>query len=219
MRLDISSTQGPQRLLAGAVAGLVAGGLAWPFDGLARGLFGWCCAVAVYLLLAWRLAATCDAQRVRKRAQELDQPNLLILAVMLLAVAVSVVVIGMLLKQVKDMSDLQRGLHVGLGVVALAASWLLIHTLFAFHYAHRYYQAEKTSHSRDGAGLDFPGKAEPDYFDFLYYSYVVGMTSQVSDVQVTSREMRRLTLLHGVLSFGFNMVVLALSINVVASTI
>lgn len=219
MRLDITSTQGPQRLLYAGAAGIVAGGLAWPFDMLARGLFGWCCAVAVYLLLAWRLAATCDAQRVRKRAQELDQPNMLILAVMLLAVAVSMVVIGMLLKQVKDMGDVQRVLHIVLGVVSLAGSWLLIHTLFTFHYAHRYYQAEKATGSTEEAGLDFPGKAEPDYFDFLYYSYVVGMTSQVSDVQVTSREMRRLTLLHGVLSFAFNMVVLALSINVVASAI
>ena len=101
----------------GAAAGLVAGGLAWPFDVLARGLFGWCCAVAVYLLLAWRLAATCDAQRVRNRAQSLDQPNMLILAVMLLAVAVSVVVIGMLLKQVKDMGELERALDIALGVV------------------------------------------------------------------------------------------------------
>ncbi|RYY88765.1 MAG: DUF1345 domain-containing protein [Comamonadaceae bacterium] len=219
MRIDISSTQGPQRLLYAGVAGIAVGALAWPLDALARGLVGWCAAVTVYLLLAWRLAATCDAPRVRKRAQSLDQPNMLILAVMLLAVAVSVVVIGMLLKQVKDMGELERALHIALGVVSLAGSWLLIHTLFTFHYAHRYYQAEKAANSTEAAGLDFPGKAEPDYFDFLYYSYVVGMTSQVSDVQATSREMRRLTLLHGVLSFAFNMVVLALSINVVASTI
>ncbi|RYF34617.1 MAG: DUF1345 domain-containing protein [Comamonadaceae bacterium] len=219
MRLDITSTQGPKRLLYAGAAGIAIGALAWPLEVLARGLVGWCAAVAVYLLLAWRLAATCDAERVRKRAQALDQPNMLILAVMLLAVAVSMVVIGMLLKQVKDMGELERALHIALGVVSLAGSWLLIHTLFTFHYAHRYYQAEKSANSTEAAGLDFPGKAEPDYFDFLYYSYVVGMTSQVSDVQATSREMRRLTLLHGVLSFGFNMVVLALSINVVASAI
>ncbi|AMM23498.1 DUF1345 domain-containing protein [Variovorax sp. PAMC 28711] len=219
MRLDISSTQGPQRLLYGAGAGVLAGVLAYPLDGLARGLFGWCCAVVVYLLLVWRLAMTCDAKRVRARAQALDQPNMLILFAMLVAIGVSVVVIGMLLRQVKDMGDLDRALHIGLGVVSLAGSWLLIHTLFTFHYAHRYYQAEKSADSSKQAGLDFPGTEDPDYFDFLYYSYVVGMTSQVSDVQVTSRQMRRLTLLHGVLAFAFNMVVLALSINVVASAI
>jgi uncharacterized membrane protein len=71
----------------------------------------------------------------------------------------------------------------------------------------------------DGAGLKFPGGLDPDYFDFLYYAHVVGMTSQVSDVQVTSREMRRLTLVHSVLSFAFNMLVVALSINVVAGAL
>ena len=70
-----------------------------------------------------------------------------------------------------------------------------------------------------GPGLDFPGELDPDYFDFLYFSFVIGMTSQVSDVQVTSRDMRRITLIHGVLAFAFNMLVLALSINVVASAI
>ena len=91
-------------------------------------------------------------------------------------------------------------------------------TMFAFHYAHRYYQEEKRQET-DGAGLIFPGGLDPDYFDFLYYAHVVGMTAQVSDVQVTSRAMRRLTLMHSVLSFGFNMLILALSINVVASAL
>ena len=98
-------------------------------------------------------------------------------------------------------------------MLALAASWLTIHMVFAFRYAHRYYQSLGDV---DGPGLQFPGGDDPDYFDFLYYSYVVGMTSQVSDVQVCSRAMRRLTLVHGVLAFAFNMAVLALSINVVA---
>lgn len=220
MRLDISSTLGSQRLTIGALAGLAAAALAWPLDLPARGLVGWCVAVTVYLLLVWRLAVTFDAEQVRARAQSLDQPNGLILACTLLAAAVSVGVIAMLLKQVKSMGDASRAAHIVLGVVALALSWLLIHTIYAFHYAHRYYQAEKTNAKEEGgAGLDFPGDLDPDYFDFMYYSYVVGMTSQVSDVQVTSREMRRFTLAHGTLSFAFNMLVLALSINVVASAI
>jgi uncharacterized membrane protein len=99
--------------------------------------------------------------------------------------------------------------------MALALSWLFIQTVFTFRYAHGYYFEEKQGEP-DGPGLQFPGGLDPDYFDFLYYVFVVGMTSQVSDVQVTSREMRRLTLVHGVLSFGFNMLILALSINVVA---
>ena len=122
-----------------------------------------------------------------------------------------------LLQRVPQLCGAQRIGHIVLGLVALAGSWLMIHTIYAFHYAHRYYQSE-IDPKPQGPGLKFPGKLAPDYFDFLYHSFVVGMTSQVSDVQVTSREMRRITLVHGVLSFAFNMLVLALSINVVASS-
>ncbi|RYZ11031.1 MAG: DUF1345 domain-containing protein [Comamonadaceae bacterium] len=124
----------------------------------------------------------------------------------------------MLLREGKQLEGWARAGHVALGLSALGASWLMMQTLYAFHYAHRYYQQEL--HDRlEGGGLDFPGKLDPDYFDFLYYAHVVGMTSQVSDVQISSRAMRRLTLVHSVISFAFNILVLALGINVVASLI
>jgi len=219
MRTRFVMMTGWQRLLCGAAAGLAVGfGLRfipWRLDRTACGLIGWCLGSAVYLAPAWWLAEISDAQGTRRRAQALDQPRASILAVMLIAVGVSVVVIAMLLQRVPHLCGAQRLGHIALGLLALACSWLLIHTIYAFHYAHRYYQAEPDEKGYL-AGLDFPGKAEPDYFDFLYYSFVVGMTSQVSDVRVLSREMRRITLVHGVLAFAFNMLVLALSINVVA---
>ncbi|MBB3179041.1 DUF1345 domain-containing protein [Variovorax sp. Sphag1AA] len=220
MRTRFVMMTGWQRLLSGAVVGLAVGlglrFLPWRLDGVARGLIGWCVGSAAYLVPAWWLAEVSDAQGTRRRAQALDQPRASILAVMLIAVGVSVGVIAMLLQRVPQLCGTQRLGHIALGLLALACSWLLIHTIYAFHYAHRYYQAAPGNKGHL-AGLDFPGKAEPDYFDFLYYSFVVGMTSQVSDVQVLSREMRRLTLVHGVLAFAFNMLVLALSINVVAA--
>lgn len=156
--------------------------------------------------------------RRRARAQSLDQPNAVILVSMLVVVGVSVVAIAMLLQQVRQLSGWERAAHVVLGLVALAGSWLMMHSIYAFHYAHRYYIDQRDG-TPDG-GLDFPGKNDaPDYFDFIYYSYVIGMTSQVSDVQATSKDMRRLTLLHSVLAFAFNMLVLALSVNVVAGAI
>jgi len=214
MRKHLSATTGPQRLLYAGVAGIVVAAIAWPLDGMARGLAGWCTSCAVFLLLAWWLADTFDAQQTRKRAQSLDQPNVVILVSMLVVIGASVVAIAMLLQQVKVMSGPARSGHIALGLVALVGSWLMMHTIYAFHYAHRYYIDQREG-SPDG-GLDFPGRQEPDYFDFLYYAYVVGMTTQVSDVQATSREMRRITLVHSVLAFAFNMLVLALSVNVVA---
>jgi uncharacterized membrane protein len=217
MHKFFSEAAGLQRLAYGAAVGSAVGLMPWPLSPIARALLGWSCGTAVYLLLAWWLAETFDADHTRARSQSLDQPNVLILVIMLTAVAACVAAITMLLEQVKQMGGAERAAHIALGLVALATSWLLIHTIYAFHYAHRYYQTEMKQ-TAAGPGLDFPGKLDPDYFDFLYFSFVIGMTSQVSDVQVTSRDMRRITLVHGVLAFAFNMLVLALSINVVAGT-
>ena len=91
-----------------------------------------------------------------------------------------------------------------------------MHTIFALHYAHEYY-----GERRDGVvgGLNFPGDQSPDYWDFFYFSVVIGMTSQVSDVAITSPTIRRVATMHGVLSFFFNVTVLALSVNMVSNFI
>ena len=218
MRKSLSETTGPQRLIYGLLGGLVACALPLPLSWEFRGLLGWSAGVAVYLMLAWWLCVGFDAQRTRARAQAQDEPSVVLFLVLLLATMACVAAITVMMQQSRDLSGLQRALHIGLSVVALALSWLFIQTIFTFHYAHRDYHEEKLNEP-DGPGLQFPGGLDPDYFDFLYYAHVVGMTSQVSDVQVTSREMRRLTLVHGVLSFGFNMLILALSINVVAGVL
>jgi len=217
MRKHFSETTGPQRVGYGAAVALASLLLPLPLTLPARGLVAWCLGSATYLVLAWWLAVAFDAPRTRERAQAQDQTGLVLFLLMVVAVFSSVAAIAAMLQQVKSISQTQRPAHLALSMAALACSWLLIQAIFAFRYAHRYYQ-EEMQHEPDGAGLQFPGGQDPDYFDFLYYSHVVGMTSQVSDVQVTSREMRRLTLVHSVLSFGFNMLVLALSINVVAGS-
>ena len=215
MKKHLSETTGPQRLLYGLATAVATALLplpvAWPF----HGLLAWCAGLSVYLGLAWWLCASFDAGRTRARAQAQDEPSMVLFLVLMLATAACVTAIAVLMQQSRDLDGLQSALHIALSVFGLAASWLFIQAIFTFHYAHRYYQEEKEQEP-DGPGLVFPGGQDPDYFDFLYYAHVVGMTSQVSDVQVTSREMRRLTLLHSVLSFGFNMLILALSINVVA---
>ena len=218
MRQHLSETTSHQRLLYGAAVGGLSAWVPLPLLPQTHALLSWCLGTATYLALAWWLAVVFDAERTRARAQAQDESGAVLLLLMLAAVLASVGAIAMMLQQGKDLAGWQRGLHTGLAMLALTSAWLVIHTLFAYRYAHHYYQ-EEMQHEPDGPGLVFPGQRAPDYFDFLYYALVVGMTSQVSDVQVTSREMRHLTLVHSVLSFAFNMLVLALSINVVASAV
>ena len=215
MSKHLSETTGPQRLVYGLLCGVATALLPLPVGWQFRGLLGWCVGILVYLLLAWWLCVGFDAARTRARAQAQDERSVVLLFVLLLATAACVAAITILMQQSRGLSGMNQAIHIGLSMVALAFSWLFIQTIFTFHYAHLYYHEEKLDEP-DGPGLQFPGGQDPDYFDFLYYAFVVGMTSQVSDVQVTSREMRRLTMMHGVLSFGFNMLIVALSINVVA---
>jgi uncharacterized membrane protein len=109
-------------------------------------------------------------------------------------------------------------LLLALTIASVPLGWLTLHTVAAFRYAHLYYAREEDGGDRgDAGGLAFPATTEPSSWDFLYYAFVVGMTAQVSDVQVLSTPMRRLTLAHGVTSFFFNTVLLALAVNVAAS--
>lgn len=218
MRNHFSETTGHRRLVyaasVGAFVALLPLPLAWP----SQVLLAWCAGTATFLVLAWWLAVEFDAARTRARAQAQDQSGLILFTLLLLSTFISAGAIAVMLQHVKDLAGPQRLGHLALSMAALAASWLLMQTIFAFRYAHLYYQSELRGHPQ-GAGLEFPGKLPPDYFDFLYYAHVVGMTSQVSDVVVTARHMRRLTLLHSMTAFAFNMLVLALSINVMAGAI
>jgi uncharacterized membrane protein len=214
----LSGTTGHQRLVYGAAIGIAVALLPMPVSWASRALLAWCAASVTFLLLAWWLAVGFNAARTRAHAQAQDQPSVLLFLLVLASVFASTAAIAVMLQQMQQLSTAGLLAHLALSMVALALSWLLMQTIFAFRYAHLYYSEEL--HGRaSGAGLEFPGKQPPDYFDFLYYAHVVGMTSQVSDVVVTSREMRRLTLLHSVTSFAFNMLVLALSINVMSGAI
>lgn len=170
-----------------------------------------------FLALALLSMGFADYKKIRQNARRQDEGSFAIFIFMVAAACTSLLAIAFLLKDTKDLSPILVTLHVVLAVVTVVSSWLLMHTMFALHYAHSYYGNDTESNSEDHAGgLDFPAEKQPDYWDFLYFSFVIGMTAQVSDVEVTSRSMRRLALIHGVLSFFFNTVILALSINIIA---
>lgn len=179
----------------------------------------WDAGMISFLAATWMLMVQAKSKTMRRNAQSQDEGRLVILSIVTTAACASIFAIAFILKETKgkDVSILIP--HLLLAVVTIIGSWLLVHTIFAMHYAHEYYQDHQTQSDCKAGGLDFPEDIEPDYWDFLYFSFVIGMTSQVSDVQITSRSMRRLSLLHSILSFFFNTAIVAMSINIIAGLI
>lgn len=175
-------------------------------------LAGWLSGCLVYLVVVWWGVGQLDAAQTRLRASSLD-PGSTALYFMIIAIAwVSLMGVLLVTDSAKTHVGMDRWLHIGLALATLATSWLLIQTVFALRYARRYYR-------ENARGLIFPGEAEPTYLDFAYFSAVIGMTSQVADVSIAHTTMRRLVLLHGLVSFGFNLMVLALTLNLIASAL
>jgi uncharacterized membrane protein len=200
-------------LVLGALAyALAAAGLPLAL----RAMLAWLIGVAAFLGLTVLVISGSTPERVRARARALDQSGSVISLLIIIAAAASLGALAFVLQKPAGTT----APRVVLATLAVAASWLLVHTMIALHYAHFYYGDDPDRAGDDErGGLKFPGEEAPDYWDFFYFSFVVGMTCQVSDVQVTTRGMRRLTLAHGVLSFFFNTGVLALAVNIIASAI
>jgi uncharacterized membrane protein len=180
---------------------------------------GWVAGVALFLALTAVVFVDASSERVRQRARLLDPRRWVILAIVVVAAGISLVALSLSLQKSPQETAAALALRLVFTGLTVAASWTLTHTMFALHYAHHYYGDGPAPGEDDRGGLAFPGAAEPDYWDFLYFSFVVGMTCQVSDVQVTSPAMRRVTLIHGVLAFFFNTVILALAVNLLAGAL
>lgn len=163
---------------------------------------------------AWWTIISSDTDQIRRTAQRQDVSRTIMFIMIVIGAGISLLAVGLLLGPSQSVDRENLIGHILLSAFAVASSWLIVHTVFTLHYAHRYYQT--TKHKPHEGGLAFPEEPEPDYLDFAYFSLVIGMTCQVSDVQITARTMRHLTLLHGVLSFAFNTVILALMVNLIA---
>ena len=204
------------KLAIAIVVGIAVATAAAPLGFLwgTRILSAWGIAVAVYLVLTLPMMWHADIAQIRRRASEQDEGAAFILVLSIVATFASLVAVVFALGGAKQ--EPHGALYVLLAFITILLSWAFVHTIFSFHYAHEYY-GERS----DGiiGGLQFPGDHKPDYRDFLYFSLVIGMTSQVSDVAITSKVIRRMALIHGVLSFFFNLVVLALTVNMVANLI
>jgi uncharacterized membrane protein len=202
------------RLFLAAVLGLAAMTVL-PADWrvATRMLVSWDLAVGLYLVLAFRLMANSDVTRIRRRAALQDEGRI---AVLVLVAASALASLGAILAELAGVQGASRQPgHLALAAITILLSWAFTHTIFALHYAHEYYD----ENAGKGGGLKFPGDEPPAYWDFMYFSFVVGMTSQVSDVAVTSSAIRRTVSAHGVVSFIFNATLLALTVNIAAGVI
>jgi uncharacterized membrane protein len=179
-----------------------------------RGLVGWDVGVGLYVVLAFEMMVRADVHQIRRRAATQDEGAIVILVLTVAAALASLVAIVALLGTSTTGAASRQSSELILATITIVLSWAFIHTIFALHYAHEFYD------EKGGGGLEFPGgEREPDYWDFVYFSLVVGMTSQVSDVGVTTKEIRRTVAAHGLVSFVFNVALLALTVNIAASVI
>lgn len=165
---------------------------------------------AAYLALQLMFAARLTVADMRRYASFDDEGIFVVVLITLTAILLSMLSIFATLNQ----SPAPDPLRLGLAVASVPLGWFTFHTVAAFRYAHLYYtKLPDGDGARDAGGLGFPETQDPTSWDFLYYAFVIGMTAQVSDVQVLSTAMRRTTLLHSVASFFFNTVILALAVN------
>jgi uncharacterized membrane protein len=181
-----------------------------------RSAVAWIGAVAIFL--GWTAFDLFDAspEQLRKLARQEDPKRVIIFVSSVGASLVSLLAAIVLLKA--KGGGVSQILHIVLVAGVVSAGWFLMQGIFTLHYAHRFYGDGPEPGPGDRGGLEFPGDdSHPDIFDFLYFSLVIGMTCQVSDVQITSKALRRLATGHAVLSFFFNTVILAITVNLAAN--
>lgn len=201
-------------LFAGAGAGLVALGISLVASPQLATQLSSGVAFLVYLAMTLYEAPCLTPGFLRKRAADADAPVVVIFSVVVVVIGVAFFA---LFESLNQTSLDVVGVSLSIGAVLLG--WFTVHTMAGLHYAYEYYEVPEQSSKEDGVvgGLGFPAGDAPDGWAFIYFSFVIGMTAQVADVNVTSNAMRRVVLVHGVFSFLFNTVIVAATVNAVVS--
>lgn len=192
-------------VVVGAITVLALGALPLSL----RAVLGWDAAGFALLTVSWLVIWRSDAEDTARRAAADDPGRKLVWLIVLLASAFSLFSAGVVLRSAKGLSPEHSALLAGACLAAVVIAWLLTHTAYTLRYAHLYYREEPEG----VGGLSFPGDLPPHAFDFAYFSFTVGMCFQVSDVTITSREIRREVLFHACLSFAYNTAILAMALN------
>ncbi|UVC07653.1 DUF1345 domain-containing protein [Rhizobium sp. TH2] len=209
------------KLMVAVVFGVVVYWL-FPARGLdiaTRALIAWNAAIVLLLVLAGIAMRRATGESMRKHAQELDEGHYTVLIMAFVAATASLAAIVFELINLRDRSGGDAGLYIGLSGLTILTAWSFIHVIFTEHYAHEFYVDRdlKTADIQESQGLKFPGTREPDYLDFLYFTFTIGVANQTADIAIESRAMRVLVLIHSIISYFFNTIILALTINIAAS--
>jgi uncharacterized membrane protein len=175
-------------------------------------LAGWITGVFCFLTLVVFMMNSATPEKTNYRAQRQEAQHIAVFLLVVITACTSIFAIALMQANNQNSPDLL--LEVTLSIVAVICSWFLTHTMFALHYATCYYRRDLSQETGYAGGIDFPGETEPDYWDFMYFSFTLGMTAQTSDVVIPSRCLRRLGIVHGGVSFFFYMVIIASSVNV-----
>jgi uncharacterized membrane protein len=187
-----------------------------------RLLLAWNIGTWLYIALYLYMIATSDEKAIRWRAKITDDGQFAILIMTSLAAVASMAAIFAELSITKDLKGLEKEWHLILAGVTIVSAWVFIHLTFALHYAHEYFDETKELEGETPkvqGGINFPDCNNPDYWDFLYFSFIIGVASQTADVSIGSKVIRRTSLVHSILAFFFNSAILALTINIAASLI
>lgn len=184
----------------------------WPV--FTRALSAWNILAGAMLILSWVTIIHADPGEAAGTAKLQDSSYSVVFAFVLIAACASLFTVGALLGAAKGLGHGKLVEHIIFAVGTVFCSWTLVHTIFTLRYAHIFYDLDENNHRL--GGLLFPGEDHPDYLDFAYFSFVVGMTCQVSDVGISGRRLRRLALVHGLIAFGFNTAIVAMSVNLIS---
>lgn len=182
-------------------------------------LLTWMTFASTAIVLDWIIILTAHPRDFSKVASLEDSSRTMIFILVIGASIISLFAIIFLLKTAKGASQEEVTGHIFLVISSVIVSWTLVHTLFTLRYAHMYYDRSNDGDSKPIGGLEFPKEDKPDYLDFVYFAFVIGMTFQVSDVEISDRHIRRLAWVHGMISFAFNTAIVALSINVISGLV
>lgn len=207
-----------KRIAAGIVLSVIVYllTLQLPVSGLFRCLLLWDVFAFTYCALCWLIFFSKTDDQIRQVARREDGSRMLVFIMILLACFASMLMVLLLILS-KDAKDAGTAVYLIVAVSGILLSWTMVHTLYTIHYAFLYYDDAEGNPKEHAGGLEFPeAHARPTYLDFAYFAFVIGMTFQVSDIQINRRLIRRVVLLHGILSFGLNTFVVALTINLIA---